>query len=574
MTPASRARRFLADRRGQFALMSALLMPVAITLTAFAVDVGANHVRKREVQNLTDLAAIAAAANLGRAEEAAARVFGDNGVIDIAVVSAPDEAEEPDEGVAPRSRDLLTVVPGRYDADPSLPAGLRFIPHAEPRNAVEVSYEGPGQRYFAGAFLPDPRVAARAIAASEAGAAFSVGSRLAALDDGIANALLGGLLGTTLSLSVMDYNALLGADVELLAFLDALSTRANLRAGTYQEVLDAQVTMGQIADALHATPGPSGTARDAVSKLRAATGPTGGEKLRLSRLIDIGPHGSTALSAGVSRLSAEIGVLDLLTTSAVLAGRGRQVALDLDKTIPGLLAVKADVAIGEPPQHAPFFRVGTKGGIVRTAQTRLALEVQIEGLGGLLGPIIRLPIYLEIAFAEARLNDVTCPAGPASTRVLMDARPGVADLYLGEVNRSDFRDMTRAPRVERTRLVDMPLVSVRTRAHAQIANPTFRPLAFSALDIDRGTIRQVSTTGMTTSLTQSLLSRLSLEINVIGLGLGLPSGLSATLGRTIGAATPALDIVIDGLLATLGLSVGQADIRVHHAECGRPVLVQ
>ncbi|WP_204327080.1 hypothetical protein, partial [Stenotrophomonas maltophilia] len=59
-------------------------------------------------------------------------------------------------------------------------------------------------------------------------AAFHVGSGLAALDGGIANAVLGALLDTRLSLRAMDYDALLSTRVDAFRFLDALDARLNL----------------------------------------------------------------------------------------------------------------------------------------------------------------------------------------------------------------------------------------------------------------------------------------------------------------------------------------------------------
>lgn len=59
-------------------------------------------------------------------------------------------------------------------------------------------------------------------------------------------------------------------------------------------------------------------------------------------------------------------------------------------------------------------------------------------------------LYLELAFAEARLKSVDCPTGrPESTRVGVKARPGIANLYLAEVDRSKLagfdNPLVRAP---------------------------------------------------------------------------------------------------------------------------------
>lgn len=551
-----RARRLLRDTSGQFALMTAIIAPVAITLAAFAVDAGSLYVEKRRAQGLADLAAITAAANPGKAEQAALLTFADNGATDAA------------------SGNNVQVVTGYYDAAGTLPKE-RFIAGASPVNAARVVYRTTGSRYFAGAIIPPPQIVVSATAGMEAEAAFSVGSRLAALDGGIVNALLGGLTGSSISLSVMDYDALLGADVSLLSFLDQLAIDLDLEAGNYKQALDTAVTLGQVAKALSKTPGVSGNAKAAAGKLAFQASGGQAPKLRLSRLIDLGRSHGNLLAANIEQIAADVGVLELLAMSAVVAGKGRQVALDLGASVPGLLAVTVNLAIGEPPQQSPWLRIGANGDVVRTAQTRLSLVAEIGGLGGLLGAKIRIPLYLELAFAEARLKSVTCPSGaPSSVKVSVDARPGIANLYLAEVNPSKIVDFANpAPRAP-ARLVQMPLVGVTAQAHAEIAEMSYRTLTFSASDISSGKIKQVSTQAIVGSLTKSLFSSLQLDVNVIGLGIGLPSNLTGLLGQTVGAAAPALDVVLANLLSTLGLALGQADVRVHGANCGRAVLVQ
>jgi uncharacterized membrane protein len=61
------------------ATLTALLMPAALTLAAFAVDQGSLYLERRHLQNLTDLAAIAAAANISQPGKAAKALFEANG---------------------------------------------------------------------------------------------------------------------------------------------------------------------------------------------------------------------------------------------------------------------------------------------------------------------------------------------------------------------------------------------------------------------------------------------------------------------------------------------------------------
>lgn len=565
-----RSRRFLRDSTGHFAIMTAFMTPVAIMLAAFAVDVGSLHVEKRRAQALTDLAALSAAANLDKAEQAALLSMADNGVGKLVLGAVtPGEASSSDAG----SDDRIVVVRGRYVADPAVEPADRFVPGGMPFNAAKVSYRTTGTRYFSGAIIPPPPITASALASASAAAAFSVGSRLAALDGGIANALLGKLTGSTISLSVMDYNALLDADVDLLHFLDVLALDLNLSAASYSQVLASEITFSQLAKALSKTNGPDGNGRAALSKLAQHANSANAPRFTLSKLIGLGDAGSQLAAVSIDQIAAQIGVMELLTTSAIVAGKGRQIALDLGANVPGLASVSVNLAVGEPPQTSQWFRIGAGGELVRTAQTRLAITAEI---GELLGARVRVPLYLELAFAEARLKSISCPGGRAGdVEVGVEARPGIANLYLAEVDPGKIAGFANPAPRSPARVLQVPLlVTVTGQAQAEIANMTPKLLTFSASDIANARVKQVSTQQITGSLTRSLFSSLRLDVNVLGLGIGIPGNLTGTVGNLLNAATPALDAVLANLLSTLGLSLGQADIRVHSAICGRPALVQ
>ncbi|TIO02805.1 MAG: hypothetical protein E5X96_16375, partial [Mesorhizobium sp.] len=102
-----------------------------------------------------------------------------------------------------------------------------------PYNAVQVSMKKLGTLYFAASVMAPPVIGTTATASAQPAAAFSVGSRLASVNGGVLNALLGALLGGNLSLSVMDYNSLISADVDVLSFTDALATQLRLTGVTY-----------------------------------------------------------------------------------------------------------------------------------------------------------------------------------------------------------------------------------------------------------------------------------------------------------------------------------------------------
>jgi uncharacterized membrane protein len=125
------------------------------------------------------------------------------------------------------------------------------------------------------------------------------------------------------------------------------------------------------------------------------------------------------------------------------------------------------------------------------------------------------------------------------------------------------------------RLVLLTAVCLLTASSlVEIANNAPTSLTFVNKDIVGGTVKSVSTRNFTQSLTASLLSKLELQFNILAIGINLKSLLSGLLTATLSAATPAIDDLLYTVLSTLGVRVGEADVRVSGASCGRSVLVQ
>ncbi|GLS32837.1 Uncharacterized membrane protein [Mesorhizobium albiziae] len=580
----------LGDRSGNFATLGALTAPIAITLAAFAIDEGSLYYERRQVQALADLAAITASANIANAEAAVITTLRDNGMTDITVVGSPMPAGVAIGNGGPRAV-AVSLKTGRYDPDPEVPADERFQPGALPSNAVEVALQKTGTMYFGKLLMDPPTLGASATASAPAAAAFSIGSRLASLNGGMLNALLGGLLGTTVSLKVMDYEALIAADVEVLKFVDALATNLHLTAATYDEVLEAKATVGQIATALAAVDGVSDTAKLALQAI-AAREPANAAEIPLTHLLDLGQAGRVAVGNHGAGFGAAASIMEILSASAAIAGNGKQVDLNLGAALPGVLNVTLNVAVGEPPQHSPFFSIGHAGDLVRTAQTRLKLTVDVgrpnDNLGGGVSLLsVRLPIYMELAYAEAKLTKVSCPTGrPESLKVQIAARPGVAELRIAEIDGTGFADFTRDLSFKPAKiaevkiqllLLSIPLLAVNGMARIDIGNLQPQTLEFDREDIDERAIKTVSTRDVTRSLTRSLLNELKLSANLLNLPLDLTPLLATVRPAVLDAITPvtsSVDSLLYTVLSALGIKIGEADVRVTAATCGRSVLVQ
>lgn len=584
----SRARRlcgrFGSDRVANFAVITALSAPIAIALAAFAIDEGSLFTERREVQSLVDLAAISAAANLDNVEAAVLATLRDNGLSSVIVHRAGDSTD------MTAGKAVVGIVPGRYTAISSVAVNSRFEAGKKPFNAVEVSLRKTGTLYFGGAMMAPPVIGATATASTSAEAMFSVGSRLLKVDGGILNALLGGLLGGNISLSVMDYNALISADVDVLSFVDGLATQLHMTGVTYSDVLASKATVGQIAAAMADVPGLDHASKLALKSI--ATGATSAVNIPLDHLVDLGSVGRLALGQRPAGLSVDASAMGMLTAAAALANGSTQVQINLGATVPGLTATTLDIAIGEPAQFSPWLAIGETGAVVRTAQMRIRLVASVgvgsPDLGGGVKLLsVRLPLHIEVAHAEARLTDISCPTGrPDSLKVSIAARPGIASLRIAESDGAGFADFARPQSFHGARiaevsvkllLVTLDLLAVNGSASVAVDNASPTTLTFDSADIAGKKIKTVSTRNIAQSLTTSLIEDLSLSVNALGLGLNVTALLGTVkpaVVRVLDGVTEPVDTLLYNVLAALGVRIGEADVRVGGASCGRSVLVQ
>jgi uncharacterized membrane protein len=577
-------RQLVSSKQANFAVMTALCAPVAITLTAFAVDEGALYTERRAAQSLVDLAAITAAANIAKADAAVLATLADNGMNAVTLVGS-GSATQPSATQA-----VVKVTRGRYAADTAIVASGRFEAGKQPYNAVQVSMRKIGHLYFGGAIMAPPVIGTTAIASAKAEAAFSVGSRLLRLDGGIANAILGGLVGGNIKLDVMDYDALIAADIDVLSIVDALAAQLHVSAGTYSDVLASEATIGQIATAMANVPGLDRASKLALQAIAAGAGNT--VKVPLKHLVDLGPVGNLGLGQKPAGLTVAANALSMLTAGAALANGSHQVEVDLAATIPGLSALTLDLAIGEPEQFSPWLAVGEAGTVVRTAQTRIKLTATVSpGTSALGGGVkllsVKLPLHVEVAHAEAKLADISCPTGrPDSMRVAVAAQPGIASLRLAESDGGGFADFTKPQSFHEATIAEasiklflfsLDLLKIKGQAFATIQNIAPQTLTFDRSDIDGRKIKTVSTRDAVKSLTTSLVSNLSLSVEAARFGLDVSSLLGTVkpaVATTLNAVAEPVDTLLNSVLSLVGVSLGQADIRVTGASCGRSVLVQ
>jgi len=562
---------FVRSRRANFATLTALTMPLMLMFAAFAVDEGSLYSERRELQALADIAALTSARNIPDRQRLAAAVLADHGMENLAAKAVYGA----DRVGSPRA-DGMTIEAGVYTPDPARPVSERFALASERPNAVRVELRKTGTRYFSRQFMGPPSISASAVASLSPQAAFSVGSRLARLDAGILNNLLGALTGSAVSLSLMDYEALAKADVRLFGFLEALRSEVDLTAGGWNDFLESRITLGKVISSLARSERLAPPAIRALDKLDRNFA-TNRRDVRLSSLFDLGTAAPFGIHAGPFDIEPRVGLMELLSAAAFLSAANRedQITFGLEASSGGLLSATVSLGIGEPPQRSPWFRAGPGGGLVRTAQTRLLVELGIGAPGGLLGNVLRLPLYLELASAEAKAVDISCPTGtPASLGVSIAARPGIATLRIADPAKAGLATFQRSPALAPGLILALPPVRITGSSTISVSNRNFTTLSFDSGDIAQRTIKRVATNQIAESLAASLLANLHLEVDIAGISLVSPAILKSSATAALAKAAPAIDSLLNDLLAALGIALGEADIRIHGATCGRPVLVQ
>lgn len=545
-----------ARQTGAVSIMAAASLAAVVASALLAVDLGSLFYTQRHLQGVADNAALSAVSDLANATHI-----------------ATDTAAQNDFTAPGAHGNTLAVVTGRYDTTtPDAAYQGTFVPGGDPveQNAVQVTVTTQ-QPYF---FRPGRQaLSATATATRTAVAGFSIGSGLLSIDSNqsvLLNAILGKLLNTSLSLDAMSYQGLATAHVNLLGLVNA-----DASVGTVNELLAADISL---ADLLHLTAealGPGDVAYITLNDLALQI--PGDLTLVLGDLVKL------SLADGNAAATAEINVLQLISLAAQVANGEHFLDVPIvGINLPGILSLDLALSLIEPPSIAigPAGK-GANGEWLtqaHTAQTRLKIDVKVlEMLGGLL----HLPIYLELAKGDAWLENIACTSPRDDSTVTIGATSGIAGLYIGEVNEDAMTNRETAATVTEAKLLDvLGLLTIRGKAAIELPGGA-GTLDFNGPFNDDNTqrISGLQTAGLFASLSDSLelntggLVGVLLQLVLGLLGIDLDDLLKAVLD----ALTPVLsllDAVLAPVLSLLGLQLGYADVTNFYLNCGVPRLVR
>jgi uncharacterized membrane protein len=478
----------------------------------------------------------------------------------------------------------LTVDKGTYTPDETLTAEQRFVVTDTQINAVRIvaNIQEPG--YFTAVFGLSKLIplTTRSTAARLPAASFGAGTRLAELNNDILNNVLGGLWGSHLSLTLIDYQSLVDTNIDALTFLDQLATDIHV-TGSYAQLAGANVTIGQLFQALveataeGASKGDTTAALLALKALQSQV--NSGISLKVSDIIDMTPLLLRTIG-GIKddENGLQLNLMSLVSASARDSAASGTINLGTAFTVPVInTTVATRIAVGNKMAQVADAQVGST---IHTGQIRAAITMTIANLNlGVATANVVMPLYLEAATGQAQLTAMPCV--PGGTLAEITASSGVATLGFGTVSDSALSNFSipvtpvEGPIISIS-LLGIPIeVDVTGAAGAAGSGPATLP--FSQSDIDAGTIKSPTPS---VALFSSIAANMTLSTKILGNpGLlagtlnGLLNTLLSTLRPVLSNVLTLLDSPVNTVLTTLGLQLGTIDVRTFDTECRTPTLV-
>jgi uncharacterized membrane protein len=593
-----------ARQRGAIGLMGAMTLGLALLMLVLVIDSGRLHLEKRKLQRVADTAALEAVSRRGKcgapsnnapvfARESAARndfVLNEDKTLATAcgtLVTGADYVRtfSPD----PLKSDAIQVIV-RHRVPTSIAAGILAL-------------------FSTGKIDPTTQLSATAVAAVPLPpvASLTVRSTLLTVDSSKSdalNALIGGLLGGTLKISAVGWQGLVNTDINLLSYLDALALVVHLDVGTYDQLLTANVSAGQLIEAAIKVLEKSGSVFSAqINDLRAIQLIAPGTKiLNLKDLITI--QNGTDKSA----LDVNLQLFNLIQGFVQLSNKNSAVDVLLPIDLLGLAKVTVRTKVIEPAQLSAIGNPQLIPGTpiqVRTAQVRTLISVELPLLDtvnntvGLLTGILSLlgiqidpklggplDIALEAASGSGAVSAYRCN-GPNDKSLTVIGTTSAVHLMIGQIDPINLFSSENDVKVNEFPVLDLGLKqcsgfvcearqpyalggmglkidspiaeTVQTHEFMNPPNVREKPVyySFSANNV-------IGSLSGTLSGIQ-LINHPPTAGGLLGLLLGVVVGLVSVLLNTLSGIissvlSPLLDPLLNGLLAGLGVDLATVEI--------------
>ena len=537
--------------RGAILVIASVATVVALTCTAMAVDLGKGVQTKRNLQEAVDNAAIDAVLALG---DRYGQIPGLNPQQHATKLAADSLKTHGYDTTDPAAVSSFTVTLGKMDTTTNT-----FVAGGAPNDAVQVTVSITRTRNF----VPGSSAyRATGVSSIRTVGGIALGSWLARVNSGgLLNSLLSGLLGNNVTLA--GYAGLAAANVKMGEL------REQLGLNRVEDMLNSNMTVKTMLEKMAAALQARGdaaslAARNDLLALAAATSSTLG--LRLADLVKLCPGTSDGVVEGAS-----VNVLQLAQMAAQVANGSNAITANISSSsLAGLGALLSpsgnavSLRVIEPPQIAigpPTPVGGACSTKAKTAQIRA--QIHLQPLGTILGGLVDLPIYVEVASADTTLTSVTCANPVANSTATANTNTSLVRARIGNVSNINAANPTVSPGVIAGLVTISADVSVGGVSNQNITFGPGNPAG------PFGWSKTKSVGGTSLGLANLLDSNLHLGLLGIDL-LGIVTGLVGALLHPILAL---LDSLTDPLLALLGVNLGGADVTIWSLDCNQRALV-
>lgn len=567
-------------QRGAAAVFAAIAMVALITAATLVIDVGRMYTAQQELRKLTHLAAADAARTLSLCD-------GQTTVESIDIQKAVQDSLNRNNAGGVTLYGGTPSVGRQASVDNTME--FQQTPLAD-ATAVRVELERDMPKRLLPFFTAESESTMRAAAVGTRPviAELSIGSSLLDLhteNSALLNAVVGGLLGGNVSLSVAGIDALVGTSIRISDIM------LEAGVGTTEELLDLELSLpgalNLLAGAVSAVDGPlNALAAGVLDELAAAADPS--RSMRLGDILNLEDVIEPILT------SLPLNTADLLMAVAQAGATGIPIELPVALDIPGILKVYAQINISKPPQLA-VGPPGYAGGAPRTEAHSAAVDIDLS-LSVLELPVLTssqvlgLDLGLKVGSSSAIFESVRCAR--------FDPDDSDSRHHAIEVKGRSALLAIEAPPQDVLNLglnilgIEAPVLKVilAERSQAQrgeqsgllheFLGPFVPTLAPPAPPEHRWNLRNPTIlSGLVADLNSEVLG--ALEVELLGSGsvqtlldaLGITSVLTDIVIPALDPVLVMLDEVLVELLGALGIELGSGQVTVQSVQADQPRVV-
>lgn len=389
-------------------------------------------------------------------------------------------------------------------------------------------------------------------------------------NDGVLTAyILGNLLGTNVDLTALNWQGLAQSSINVLDFLSIV--QADLGLSSPQEVLEADLSLAQIFEAA-ALAGSNGGTIAELNQLASLSLPS--STIRLSDLMTLDLIQGFLAEIEIDALSFVTGVIQVYNFENV-ATTPSPVSINLPI---GNVQLWAQVV--EPPHIGCF----NSSGQFFSAGVRIKLSVDIVD-NIFLNTNITLPLVLASVDVSATLTHLDLYLDVASGLVSVDmvnavnntisltAQPGLASVYVGEIDVNDFFNRAASPisaldfgvigSVSLSVLGLSEDIDLKVKSNGSATNGAVN---LSNYSVPFGPLELGSSSTVISELlddlalnTQIDLTSTILPLNFVGPVTSSVLGATSTIlfNENTGLVPPILSGIADPLLGAMGIGIGE-----------------